>query len=41
LSLEDGVWVGSFGNWGDCSQYKGSNPAYATCVSMLKFMGKL
>lgn len=41
LSLEDGSWKASFGDYGDCAEYVGGNPAYATCVSMLKFMGKL
>lgn len=41
LSLEDGVWKAAFGNWGDCAEYKGSNPAHVTCVSILKFMGKM
>ena len=41
LSLETGTWKAAFGNWGDCSEYSGSNAAYVTVVSILKFMGKL
>jgi len=41
LSLEDGVWKAAFGNWGDCSEFVGANPAFATCVSILKYLGKL
>lgn len=41
LSLETGTWKAAFGNWGDCAEVSGSNPAYVTCVSILKFMGKL
>lgn len=41
LSLEDGTWRAAYGDWGNCAEYKGSNPAYCTCVCILKFMGKL
>ena len=41
LTLDSGTWVAAFGDFGDCAEYKGSNPAYVTCVAVLKFMGKL
>lgn len=41
LSLEDGVWKAAYGDVWDCAEYKGSNPAYASCVATLKYMGKL
>lgn len=41
LSLEDGDYKASFGNYGDCAEYKGSNPAFVSCVATLKFLGKL
>lgn len=41
LSLEDNEWKASYGDWGDCAEYKGGNPAYVTCVAILKFVGKL
>ena len=41
LSLEDGTWKAAYGDWGDCAEYRGSNPAYVTCVAVLKYMGKL
>lgn len=40
LSLEDGMWRAAFGDYGDCSEYTGVNPAYCTCISILKFCGK-
>jgi hypothetical protein len=41
LSLEDGEWKAAYGDWGDCAEYRGANPAYVTCMSVLKFMGKI
>lgn len=41
LSLEEGTWKAAYGDWGNCAEYSGSNPAYTTCVAVLKFMGKL
>ena len=41
LSLEDGTWKAAYGDWGNCAEYSGSNPAYVICVCILKFMGKL
>lgn len=41
LSLETGTWKAAFGDWGNCAEYSGSNPAYVTCISVLKFHGKL
>ena len=41
LSLESGTWKAAFGNWGDCVETSGSNPAHVTCVSVLKYLGKL
>lgn len=41
LSLEDGTWKAAFGDWGNCAEYKGANPALCTCMSVLKFMGKV
>lgn len=41
LSLEDNEWKASYGDWGDCAEYRGGNPAYVTCMAVLKFMGKL
>lgn len=41
LSLEDNEWKAAYGDWGDCAEYTGANPAYVTCVAILKFMGKL
>jgi hypothetical protein len=40
LSLEDGTWKAAYGDWGNCAEYKGGNPAYATCLCILQFMGK-
>lgn len=40
LSLEDGVWKAAYGDWGDCAEYKGANPAYVSCMALLMFMGK-
>lgn len=41
LSLEDGEWKAAYGDWGDCAEYKGGNPAFVACMSILKFMGKV
>lgn len=41
LSLEEGTWKAAYGDWGNCAEHSGSNPAYTTCVAVLKFMGKL
>ena len=41
LSIEDGEWRAAFGDYLNCSEYHGGNPAYVTCQAVLKFMGKL
>lgn len=41
LSLEDGEWRAAFGDYLDCAEYRGGNPAYCTCMAILKFMGKI
>ena len=41
LSIEDGEWRAAFGNYGDCAEYSGANPAYCTCMALLKFYGKI
>lgn len=41
LSLEKGEFKAAYGSYFDCSEYSGANPAYVTCISILKFMGKL
>jgi hypothetical protein len=41
LSYEDGEWKAAYGDYGDCAEYKGGNPAFVTCMSILKFMGKV
>lgn len=38
---EESHWKASFGDWKDCAEYKGFNPAYCVCMSILEFMGKL
>lgn len=41
LSIEDGTWKAAYGDYGNCAEYSGANPAYVTCVAILKFMGKI
>lgn len=41
LSFEDGEWRGAFGDYGQCAEHKGSNPAFVTCMSILQFHGRL
>lgn len=41
LSLEDGTWKAAYGDYGNCAEYSGGNPAYVTCMVILKFMGKV
>jgi hypothetical protein len=41
LSFEDSEWKGAYGDWGNCFEYKGGNPAYVTCMAILRFMGKV
>lgn len=41
LSLENGTWKAAYGGYSDCAEYSGSNPAYVSCVAVLKYMGKL
>lgn len=41
LSLEENEWKAAYGDWGNCAEYKGANPAYVTCMCVLKFMGKV
>lgn len=41
LSFEDGQWRAAYGNYKDCEEYRGANPAYCSCVALLKFMGKI
>ena len=38
---DDGAWKASFGDYIDCAEQIGSDPAYCTCVSILKYMGQL
>lgn len=40
LSHEEGDFKAAFGDWGDCAQYTGSNPAYVTCRALLLWYGK-
>ena len=42
LSFESsGEWKAAFGGYLDHAEYVGGNPAYCTCVAILKYMGKL
>lgn len=41
LSLEDGTWKAAYGDWGNCAEYKGANPAYVSCMALLMYMGKV
>jgi len=41
LSYESHDWKAAFGDYRDCAEYTGGSQAYATCVAILKFMGKL
>lgn len=41
LSIEDGTWRAAYGDYGGCTEYRGGNPAYVSCIAILKFMGKL
>jgi hypothetical protein len=34
-------WRAAFGDYGDCAEYSGFNPAYCICITICKFMGKL
>jgi hypothetical protein len=39
--LVDDHWKASFGNYIDCAEHCGIDPAHCTCVAVLKFMGRL
>jgi hypothetical protein len=41
LTCSDSTWRASFGDYGDCFEYSGGNPAYCSCMAILKFMGKI
>jgi len=41
LSFEDGEWRAAYGDYKDCEEYRGANPAYCSCMALLKFMGKV
>jgi hypothetical protein len=41
LSIEDGEWKAAYGSFYNHVDYIGANPAYCTCMAILKFMGKL
>lgn len=41
LSIEDGNWKAAYGDYLNHADYVGANPAYATCMSILKYMGKV
>lgn len=39
--LNHNNWKAAFGDYKDCSEYSGGNPAYCICMSILQFMGKV
>ncbi len=41
LSIEDGEWKAAYGDYLNHADHVGANPAYCTCMAMLKYMGKL
>jgi hypothetical protein len=41
LSIEDNQYKAAFGDFKDCVEFKDENPAYATCMSVIKFMKAL
>lgn len=41
LNTSNGEWKAAFGDYGDCAEYSGGNPAYVICMAVLQFMGKL
>jgi hypothetical protein len=41
LSIEDGIWKAAYGNAWDHADHTDENPAYAVCMSILKFCGKV
>lgn len=41
LSIEDGQWKACYGSYNSHEEYIGANPAYVTCMSIIRFMESL